>query len=98
VVTTTMSVYGKQPVSHPRSPLTSLCIRISSLAVSRLMLNLRNPDLQFNGQQRFQETTINDLGFQHRDHNSCLGTGGIMTMGSRESRLEGPSNSPGPGT
>jgi len=56
------------------------------------MLNLRDPELQFYGRQRFQETTINDFGFRHGDH---LETG-IMTMGSRESRLEGPSSSPMP--
>jgi len=60
------------------------------------MLNLRDPELQFHGQQRFQETTINDFGFQRRDYSSWLGTGGIMTMGSRESRSEGLSNSPVP--
>ena len=64
-----------------------MCIRISSLAISRLMLNLRDPELHLHGQRHFQDTTVNGFGFHHRDHNNWLGTGGIITLG-RESKLE----------
>ncbi|KAJ3563058.1 hypothetical protein NP233_g9186 [Leucocoprinus birnbaumii] len=75
-----------------RSSVTMLTNVISSVMVSRLMLNLRDPKLRHsNGQVTrevfAQESTINGLGFRRAGNESWFGMWGIMTTGVEDSRI-----------
>lgn len=64
--------------------------RISSILVSRLMLNLRDPKLYFHGSGSGygdgEETTISGYGFRRRD-SSWFGTHGVITTIGGDSRI-----------
>ncbi|KAF5349274.1 hypothetical protein D9756_009430 [Leucocoprinus leucothites] len=81
-----------------RGSATMITNVISSLAVSRLMLNLRDPTLYLYGygagRGYFQETTINGFGFHRAAGDSTwLGARSIVVIGTDEPRPQmGPPN------